>query len=148
MAYVPGLANDVVISYAHADNTEGWVDQLHDRLLNKLRQLDRNAAFAIWRDRKLTGADVFSDEILRQFESSGILISILSPNGLDASWCQQERERFERAARTTGGFRLGEKIRAIKGTKTPCAGDTQRKDFGTLGYEIYQRSQQTSQFTG
>jgi TIR domain len=147
MAYVTGLANDVVISYAHADNTEGWVDQFHDRLLNKLRTLERGAPFTIWRDRKLTGADVFSDEIFRQFESSGILISILSPNGLDASWCQQERERFERAVASKGGFRLGEKIRAIKVTKTPCAGDKHREVFATLGYEFYRRSQQTSHFT-
>ena len=41
MAYVPGLANDVFISYAHADNTEGWVDQFHERLFNRLRQLAR-----------------------------------------------------------------------------------------------------------
>lgn len=85
MANVCGLTNDVFISYAHADNTEGWVDQFHDRLVNRLRQLDRKALFAIWRDPKLSGADVFSDEIDRQLKSSGLLISILSPNGLDSS---------------------------------------------------------------
>src|SRR5256885_1366672 len=147
MAYLPGLANDVFISYAHIDNTEGWVDQFHERLLNKLRQLDRQASFAIWRDRKFSGADLFSDEIDRQLKSSGILLSILSPNGLDSSWCQQERERFERAARVTGGFRLGTKIRAVRVTKTPCAGDQDRRLFGTLGYEFYLRSEQTGRFT-
>ena len=77
MAYVTGLAKDIFISYAHADNTEGWVDQFHDRLLNRLRQFDCGAPFTIWRDRKLTGADVFSDEIYRHLKSSSILISIL-----------------------------------------------------------------------
>jgi hypothetical protein len=147
MAYLPGITNDVFISYAHADNTEGWVDQFHNRLLNRLRQLDRKAPFTIWRDPKLTGADVFSDEIYRQLETSGILISILSPNGLDSNWCEQERERFEIAAKSTGGFRLGDKIRAIKVTKTPTAGDAHRAVFGTLGYEFYQRSEQTGRFT-
>jgi hypothetical protein len=147
MAYVPCLANDAFISYAHADNTEGWVEQFHDRLLNRLRQLDRSASFAIWRDRKLTGADVFTDEIYGQLKSSGVLISILSPNGLDSNWCQQERERFERAAGLTGGFRLGDKIRAIKITKTPCAGDQHRNVFGTLGYDFHKRSPQTGHFT-
>jgi len=146
MPYVPGLANDVFISYAHADNTETWVDQFHDRLLNRLRQLDRRAPFTLWRDPKLTGADVFSDEIYRQLKSSGILISILSPNGLDSSWCQQERERFERAVSATGGLRLGDKIRAIKVTKTPAAGDAHRAVFGTLGYEFYRRSERTGRF--
>src|SRR5215469_1620716 len=143
MAYLPGLTNDIFISYAHADNTEGWVDQFHERLFNRLRQLDRSAPFTIWRDRKLTRADVFTDEIYGQLASSGVLISILSPNGLDSSWCQQERERFERAARSTGGLRLGNKIRAIKVTKTPSAGDRHKDIFGTLGYEFYRRDAET-----
>ncbi len=147
MAYVPGLTNDVFISYAHTDNTEGWVDQFHERLFNRLRTLDRTAPFTIWRDPKLTGADLFTDEIYRQLKSSGILIPILSPNGLDSSCCQQERERFERAARSTGGLRLGSKIRAIKVTKTPSAGDQHRHVFGTLGYEFYRRDAQTGYFS-
>ena len=146
MAYLPGLTNDIFISYAHADNTEGWVDQFHERLFNRLRQLDRSAPFTIWRDRKLTRADVFTDEIYGQLASSGVLISILSPNGLDSSWCQQERERFERAARSTGGLRLGNKIRAIKVTKTPSAGDRHKDIFGTLGYEFYRRDAETHRF--
>ena len=62
MAYLPGLSNDIFISYAHADNSEAWVDQFHERVFNRLRQLDRSAPFTIWRDRKLSGADVFTDE--------------------------------------------------------------------------------------
>jgi hypothetical protein len=147
MAYVSGLANDIFISYAHADNSECWIDKFHDGLLNRLKQLERNASFAIWRDRKLAGADVFSDEIDRQLKSSGILISILSPNGLASSWCQQERQRFERAASSTGGLRLGTKIRAIRVTKTPCVGDQDRQIFGTLGFEFYERSEQAGRFT-
>lgn len=147
MAYVSGLANDIFISYAHADNTEGWVDQFHDRLLHRLRQLDRSASFSIWRDTKLSGADVFSEEIDRQLKSSGILVSILSPNGLESTWCQQERQRFQLATRSTGGFRLGTKVRAIRVTKTPCVGGQDRRFFGTLGYEFYVRSEHSGRFT-
>jgi len=142
-----GLTNDVFISYAHSDNTEEWVDRFHERLHNKLRQLDRRAPFTIWRDPKLTGADVFTEEIDRQIKSSGILISILSPNGLDSSWCQQERQRFQRAANSTGGLRLGTKMRAIRVTKAPCDGDRDRQIFGTLGYEFYVRSQTSGRFS-
>jgi hypothetical protein len=123
------------------------VDQFDERLFNRLRQLDRSARFTVWRDRKLTGADVFTDEIHKQLGSSGVLISVLSPNGLDSSWCQQERERFERAVRSTGGFHLGNRIRAIKVTKTPSAGDRHRDVFGTLGYEFYRRDPQTGHFS-
>jgi hypothetical protein len=146
VAYLPSLENDVFVSYAHADNTDSWVDQFHERLFNRLRQLDRSAPFTIWRDRKLTGADVFTDDIYRQLESSGVFVSVLSPNGIDSNWCQQERERFERAARSTGGFHLGSKIRAIKVTKTPSAGDRHKDIFGTLGYEFYRRDAQTGHF--
>jgi hypothetical protein len=140
------LANDIFISYAHADNTEAWVDKFHERLFHKLKQLDRKAEFAIWRDGKLAGADVFSDEIDRQLKSSGILISILSPNGLDSSWCLKERQCFERATAKTGGLRIGTKSRAIRVTKTPCAEDKDRNIFGTLGYEFYRRSEQAGRF--
>ena len=75
------------------------------------------------------------------------MISILSPNGLDSSWCQQERERFERAARSTGGLRVGSKTRTIKVTKTPSAGDRHRDIFATLGYEFYRRDEQTHNFS-
>ena len=56
MAYVHGFQNDVFISYAHADNTEGWVDNFEERLRNRLRQFDRKAGVTIWRDPKLAGA--------------------------------------------------------------------------------------------
>jgi hypothetical protein len=142
-----GLKNDIFISYAHADNTEGWIDKFHERLLNKLRQLDRRADFSIWRDGKLTGADVFTEEIDGQLKSSGILISVLSPNGLDSSWCQKERQCFERAAGLTGGIHLETSSRAIRVTKTPCPEDKDRQIFGNLGYEFYQRSEQTGRFS-
>src|SRR3954462_13835564 len=130
MPYVRGFDNDVFISYAHADNTEGWVNTFHTRLQNRIRQFDRNANVSIWRDPKLGGADVFSDQILNQLKSSALLISILSPNGFTSDWCQQERQRFEQFAETTGGFRIADKIRAIKVLKTPLPNDAHRSIFG------------------
>lgn len=147
MASFCGLENDVFISYAHADNSEGWVGQFHERLLNRLRELDRNAPFSIWRDRKLSGADVFTEEIEGRLKSSGILISILSVNGLESDWCQRERDRFQLAAAARGGFRLGTKARAIRLTKSPCAGNRDWQLFGTLGFDFYQRSDQSNYYT-
>jgi hypothetical protein len=146
MAYC-SLTNDVFISYAHVDNSEGWVDKFHERLLNRLRQFDRRSDFAIWRDSKLSGADVFSDNIEFQLKSSGIFISVLSPNGLESSWCQKERQCFERVASSTGGIRLGTRSRAIRVTKTPCPGHKDRQIFGDLGYDFYLRSDQSGRFS-
>jgi hypothetical protein len=139
MAFVPGFANDVFISYAHIDNTEGWVDIFDQRLRNRLQQFERNAGVVFWRDLKLRGADIFSAEIDSQLRNSAALISILSPNGVDSNWCQQERQRFEFAAAVTGGFRIDNSVRALKVTKTPLANDHHRTLFQTLGYEFYER---------
>jgi len=147
MAYVAGFESDIFISYAHADNTEGWVDNFEKRLGDRLQQFDRTAAITIWRDAKLGGADIFSDRIYKEIKASALLVSILSPNGLDSNWCQQERQRFEQAAPATGGFRLSDdRVRAVKVVKTPSPENRHRSVFGTLGYEFYQRSKQTGRF--
>lgn len=146
MAYC-SLTNDVFISYAHTDNTEGWVDRFHERLLNRLRQFNRAGDFAIWRDSKLSGSDIFTDNIESQLKSSGIFISILSPNGLDSSWCQKERQCFERVANSSGGVRLGTRSRAIRVTKTPCPEHKDRQIFGNLGYDFYLCSDQRGRFS-
>ena len=79
-----GFTNLIFISYAHADNRDGWVDAFHASLED---WLGVNAVTAqIWRDKKLGGADVFSDEILAQLRRSALLISILSPNGMKFSF--------------------------------------------------------------
>jgi hypothetical protein len=146
MASFCGLHTDVFISYAHADNTLGWVTQFEDQLRNRLRELDRNAPFEVWRDPRLGGSYIFTEEIAARIKSSGILISILSPNGLDSDWCQRERKLFEQAAARNGGFRLGNRARALRITKTPCENNRDRDLFGVLGRDFYRPNSQTGFF--
>jgi len=147
MAFVPGFKNDLFVSYAHADNADGWVSAFDQRLRNRLREFDPHAQFSIWRDERLGGSEVFTDEIYEQLKSSALLISILSPNGLTAPWCQQERKRFEQDSAATGGFRIvGNKVRAVKVIKTPTDGDRHRELFGTLGYEFYKATEQIGKY--
>src|SRR6267154_1837154 len=103
------LKNDIFISYSHADNQSGWVDAFHTSLANWLTKLGTTPR--IWRDGKLRGDDVFSDEILDQLKHSAILISIISPNGMKSNWCEKERQRFEQFAVSRGGFRIGNAVR-------------------------------------
>src|SRR6476620_2937480 len=72
MAYVPGLAHDIFLSYAHGDNETGWVTYFETRLRQRLRE-KLGFTPAVWRDeRKLGGGDSFSDEIKQALSSTGI----------------------------------------------------------------------------
>ena len=136
--------NDIFISYAHLDNSDGWVDGFHTSLLNRLRVLGVSAR--IWRDGKLRGDDVFSEEILAQLKRSALLISIVSPNGLKSNWCEKERQKFEQYAEGSGGFRVGNAVRAFKVVMTPAEGDAHRPLFDTTGYEFFEKNQQTGRY--
>jgi hypothetical protein len=137
MPYVPGFTNDIFISFAHADNTEGWVEAFQTKLKDRLAQID--AAVVIWRDTKLRGTDVFSDEIFDRLKNSALLLSVVSPTGIRSRWCQEERQKFEQLAALNGGFRVGNVLRAVKVVKTPLDDDAHRPLFGTLGFEFYER---------
>ena len=144
MPYVPGFTNDIFISFSHADNSRGWVREFQDQLYDRLIQL--GAEVTVWRDTKLRGTDVFSDEILTQLQQSALLISIVSPSGIKSSWCQDERLTFERFAALNGGLRIGNQLRAVKVVKTPLPDDQHQDLFGVLGFEFYRREEQSHRF--
>lgn len=145
MSYTNGFTNDIFISFAHIDNTEGWVEAFQTRLKDRLTQID--APVTIWRDNKLRGTDVFSNEIYDQLKDSALLLSIVSPTGVRSRWCQEEREKFEQFAALNGGFQVGNLLRAVKVVKTPLDHDAHRTLFSTtLGFEFYERDSQTQLF--
>jgi hypothetical protein len=144
MPYVPGFTNDIFISFAHVDNLDGWVEEFQKQLRNRLLMID--ADVTIWRDSKLRGTDIFSDEIFTQLQQSALLISIVSPSGIKSGWCEDERQAFERFAALNGGFRFGNHLRAIKVVKTPLPADQHREFFGVLGFEFYEREEQSDRF--
>ena len=82
----------IFISYAHIDNQplspeqQGWITRFHQTLQGLLdMRLGRDAA--IWRDDKLSGNDVFADEIVQQFKDVALFISILTPRYINSDWC-------------------------------------------------------------
>jgi hypothetical protein len=144
MPYIEGFTNDIFISFAHTDNSDGWVDAFHARLRDRLAQIGTRVT--IWRDTKLHGTDIFSDEIFKQLKESVLLLSIVSPSSFHSNWCQDERQKFEQFAELNGGFRLGNVLRAVKVVKTPLENDEHRSLFGTLGFEFYARNEQSQRF--
>jgi hypothetical protein len=117
------------ISYAHLDNQpitpeqKGWVDRFHASLESMLSaRLAQRAA--IWRDQKLSGNDLYSDEIVAQFPKTAILVSVLTPAYLKSPWCMKEAQEFCRLASQYGGVRLENKSRVIKVVKMPVQSET------------------------
>jgi hypothetical protein len=120
---------DLFISYAHIDNQpltaeqQGWVTRFHATLAAQL-SMRLGSVARIWRDDKLRGNDVFADEIVQQFASTALLVSVLSPRYLASDWCRRELHAFCAEAARSGGLALGNKARVFKVIKTPVDSQT------------------------
>jgi hypothetical protein len=112
------------ISYAHIDNQpiiaeqQGWVSQFH-RSLETMLSMRMGRKAEIWRDRKLSGNDIFAAEILAQFPKTALLIFVLTPRYVDSDWCSRELREFCKIAEESGGMVMENKSRVIKVIKTP-----------------------------
>lgn len=132
------------ISYAHIDNQpmlaeqQGWVSRFHASLEAMLSmRMGRKAE--IWRDRKLSGNDIFAEEILAQFPKTALLISVLTPRYVESDWCTREVREFCKLAEQSGGVVVENKSRVIKVIKTPVESEDPLPPLmkGSLGYEFY-----------
>ena len=124
MGLVSGYTNDVFISYSHIDNTPfgdprgGWVDIFHAQLQNFVN-VHVGRRINVWRDKRLTGGEVFSDEIEQQLRSSAVLVSVISPGYMQSEWCNRELGGFTRAAQDRGNLRVGNLQRVVKVLRLP-----------------------------
>ena len=141
---------DIFISYAHIDDEvfgaekEGWVTKFHRSLEVRLSQL-MGAKPRIWRDPKLQGNDYFGDEIVDQFPSVALILSIVSPRYVKSEWCLKEINSFSKVATEHGGIRVNNKSRIFKIIKTHVPFEehpNEMKDL--LGYEFYKVDQETN----
>ena len=95
------------ISYAHVDNKKtpdddrGWITRFQEYLECYL-STNIGTEARIWRDERLRGADIFANEIIKQFPETAALLSVLSPRYLESDWCIREVDEFCRAAEETG----------------------------------------------
>src|SRR4029077_14983275 len=135
------FTNHLFISYAHIDNEQteendpGWVDRFHTSLKAFLSSSIGEEA-KIWRDPKLRGGDVFSEEIVSQFSKTALLVSILSPRYLKSKWCLKEVEEFCRVAEIHGGLVIDNKMRLHRVMLVPLTTDLREKLPGKLGQQI------------
>lgn len=124
MALVGGYDNEIFISYSHIDNEPfgdprgGWVDIFHEHLQNFVN-VHVGRRTKVWRDKRLTGGEVFSDEIEQQLRRSAILVSVISPGYMRSEWCNRELIGFTRTAQTLGNLRVGNLQRVVKVLRLP-----------------------------
>jgi len=134
----------VFISYAHIDNEPlsekqlGWITRFHVSLSAMLSmRIGRKAE--IWRDSKLTGNDIFADEILQQFPKTALLISVVTPRYVESEWCTREAWEFCKSAEVTGGIVVDNKSRVLKVIKIPGGDENPLPEPMklALGYPFY-----------
>jgi len=138
------LEQNVFISYAHIDDQpltpgeKGWITRFH-ATLKAILSMRMGREAKIWRDEKLQGNDIFSDEIVAQFKKSAVLISVLTSRYLNSEWCTREAREFCQTAQQTGGLVISNKSRVFKVIKSPV--DSQESlpppMQDTLGYEFF-----------
>ena len=103
--YLDNFGNDVFISYAHVENLpdregdKGWVEefgnQLSVRLLKRL-----GVSVKVWRDPKLSRAQVVDRVIEKEVLGSGVLLSLITPRYLHSDYCAQEIDWFRDKAQS------------------------------------------------
>ncbi|MEQ9440883.1 MAG: hypothetical protein RIG62_17685 [Cyclobacteriaceae bacterium] len=131
------------ISYAHIDNQpireddEGWISNFHTSL-ESLVSMKLGENVHIWRDNKLKGMDIFSDEIVQQFPKTALLISVITPRYINSEWCTKEIKEFYQCAIQNIGVKIKNKSRILKVVKTPVDRDKIPLEMeGSLGYEFF-----------
>jgi len=99
MATVSRYDNEIFISYSHIDNQPfgdprgGWVDIFHEQLQNFVN-VHVGRRTKVWRDKRLTGGEAFSDEIEQQLRRSAILVSVISPGYISIRMVQSRTGRL------------------------------------------------------
>ena len=122
MAFTPGYAYDIFISYAHVDNlafpgqVDGWIKQFYDNLnLMLAKRAGRVGMVNFWWDtKKLDGSVLFDASIEDGIKKSAIMICLNSPGYIASDYCQQELDTFyKKATADSIGLNVGNRSRIL-----------------------------------
>jgi hypothetical protein len=114
MAYLPGFAYDVFISYSHVDNQgrSPWVTGFEEALGFALAQKLGRIEVKIWRDTNIDGGQVFNETISTAIRSSALFIALNSNGYLRSEYCRQELRSFrDKAAAEPYGLQVSDRSR-------------------------------------
>jgi hypothetical protein len=104
MAYVPGFASDVFVSYATIDNevttidgaqSKGWVVALLEKLRRELNSRIGGREVNVFFDHEsMRSNHPITSQLLEAARSSATLLVVMSPSYLASEWCRRERNAF------------------------------------------------------
>ena len=118
MAYVPDLAYDLFLSYAHNDSLE-WIRALEESLRQELRQ-KLGSPVEIWRDEdKLRFGMQWDQQIVDGLKGTAALLAVVSPSYRKSEWCDDERNTFLDHCEASSQLMAGPYYRFLKAIKTP-----------------------------
>lgn len=124
----PDFDDDIFINYCHADNEtllknfKGFVDNVHERLELRLKQLI-GAQPKIWRDVRLEGTHQLTETIVVRLSKTVFLVCVLSPCYVNSEWCKKELNKFYENASKNMGIKINNRSRIFKIVKTPVGMD-------------------------
>src|SRR6202023_1641586 len=110
MAYVPGVKNDVFISYAHIDNeappgSEGWVRSFVSHLQHEIKLrigLRSDQELTIFFDERSVRSGDHLDMLKDNARQSAAFVAIVSPTYVVRDWPQEELEAFSKTPNALG----------------------------------------------
>jgi tetratricopeptide (TPR) repeat protein len=98
------LEYDVFLSYARADDVEGWVSGLRDAVYDDFREFSSEPFRIFFDTTEIRGRQDWELRLRQGLRSSRVLLVCLSPNYLRSTYCRWEWEEFARLqARRVGG---------------------------------------------
>jgi TIR domain len=139
MAYVPGFASDVFISYAHADD-ESWIQAFEKNLREELsRKL--GAEVTVWQDvQKIRLGQNWQVEIVEGIQRAATLLAIVSPSYQNSDWCAEERKAFIKLFPTLEA--LENSSRFLKIIKKPWDNDSHLEFLPKIQHVPFYRREQ------
>ena len=112
----------VFISYAHSDNEEdagAWVTRFHELLMAYLISTLKRTKPVIWRDKRLSDNEVFSNSIIENLTDSAVMVAIVTDNYVASEWCLREAKTFCKEAENSIGLAPNNLLRIFKVIKRP-----------------------------
>jgi hypothetical protein len=94
MSYVPGYEYDVFVSYAHANDQEGWVSTFRQKLEARLKERVPPGATFFHDTGTLRGNDDLTPTLVSGIRGSAVLVMIVSRSYVKSAWCLKECKEF------------------------------------------------------